>query len=186
MGRRCVKASPHRSVGWMRCASSERLNDQAEIVAARAAMAGWYGTTPTAALCACLSEMQIAAGAKQGLRTLREAGVRLAIVSITRSFAVEWSAERFGADSALGTELGGDGAITHVWPADKPMWLGRLADRIVVSMDEVPAVGDSTRDVPFSKALDSRSTSGRRCLRSLRVPTTGRTEISPAGRRRLS
>ena len=53
---------------------------------------------------------------------LHEHGFKIAIVSLTWEFAVEWFADRLGADYSVGTGLSADGLISHFWPKDKALW----------------------------------------------------------------
>ncbi len=62
---------------------------------------------------------------------------KIAIVSLTWEFAVEWFANRLGADYSVGTGLSADGLINHFWPKDKELRLTGLADRLGVEMNGV-------------------------------------------------
>ena len=93
-----------------------------EISAAREEMASWYLTQTLPQLRAHLVSMELASGAREGLRLLAENGFNLAIVSITWEFAVEWFADQLGIDYFIGTRLSPGGEITHFWSEDKPVW----------------------------------------------------------------
>lgn len=129
----------------------ERLEstDIEGVTVAREEMAEWYSTYTFSDLCNHLATVQVAPGVDEGFALLREHGFKIAIVSLTWEFAVEWFADRFGADYSAGTGLSADGLITHFWPRDKAIWLTALADRLSVDMNDVAAVGDSNGDVPM-------------------------------------
>ena len=117
-----------------------------QIRAGREEMASWYAASTAQELCSYLDSMHLAPGAREGLGLLKEHGFKIAIVSITWEFAVEWFANRLGADYFVGTRLSPDGVITHFLPEDKPTWLQRLATDLGAGMDDVVAVGDSGGD----------------------------------------
>ena len=131
----------------------ERYTTRAEIAAARAEMATWYGDTPHADLCAPLAAVALAPGAREGFRLLRERGIATAIVSSTWEFAVAWFARELGADHYVGTGLAADGRIAHFWPEDKARWLTALTGRLGVDLADVAAVGDSSGDVPLLRIV---------------------------------
>ncbi len=131
----------------------ERRTTRAEIAAARAEMATWYGDTPHADLCAPLAAVALAPGAREGFRLLRERGIATAIVSSTWAFAVARFARELGADHHVGTGLAADGRIAHFWPEDKARWLAALAGRLGLGLDEVAAVGDSAGDLPMLRIV---------------------------------
>ena len=124
-----------------------------EVRAAREESAGWYADFTFDELLEHVASMRIAPGADQGFALLRAHGFKIAIVSLTWEFAVEWFADRFGADYFAGTGLSSDGRITHFWPEDKARWLADLAERLGVDMRDVAAVGDSRGDVPMLLAV---------------------------------
>ena len=130
-------------------AAFERLSAQDDIRLARQKMARWYRAYQPADLLAHLEQAETAPGLEDGFRRLRDAGVRIALVSITWRFAVEALAERWGADFAIGTRLKDDGDIEHFWPADKPGWLVRLMKELGVPVHALAAVGDSAGDLPM-------------------------------------
>ena len=131
----------------------ERYTTRAEIAAARAEMATWYGDTPHADLCAPLAAVPLAPGVREGFRLLRERGIATAIVSSTWEFAVAWFARELGADHHVGTGLAADGQIAHFWPEDKARWLAALAGRLGTGLDAVAAVGDSAGDLPMLRIV---------------------------------
>lgn len=124
-----------------------------DIALARSEMAGWYKDHRLSALQGFASEARLAPGAREGCALLREAGVELAIVSLTWAFAVEWFARELGADSWLGTSLESDGTIGHVWAEDKADWLEKQVDSSGLSRHQVAAVGDSAGDIPLLHAV---------------------------------
>ena len=110
-------------------------------------MASWYAPFSFSELCSYLESLNLAPGVLEGFRLLKEYAVRIAIVSITWEFAVEWFARRLGADYYVGTKLLSTGEIQHFWPQDKSNWLADLTKRIGIRLDNVAAVGDSTSDM---------------------------------------
>ena len=127
----------------------EALTGQAEIAAARSEMARWYKNTPRDSLIESLKAVEWAPGAVEGVSRLREAGVHVAIASITWDFAVSWCASKLGVRHFLGTGLAEDGHIQHVWAEDKACWLSRLAVQLQVPYERIAAVGDSVGDAPM-------------------------------------
>jgi phosphoserine phosphatase len=129
--------------------SFERLSAKKDIIAARETMAGWYRGFPTPDLVRHLAAAEIAPGAREGVALLRDAGVRVVIVSISWHFAVEWLADALGADDAMGTRWNGDGPIDHFWPEDKARWLEQELAGRGLPRRRLAAVGDSSGDVPM-------------------------------------
>ena len=125
----------------------------AEITAAREESAGWYSTYTFAELLQHVTSMRVAPGVDEGFALLREHGFKIAVVSLTWEFAVEWFADRFGASYFAGTALSPDGEITHFWPEDKALWLTELARKLGVDMSDVAAVGDTKGDLPMLLAV---------------------------------
>jgi phosphoserine phosphatase len=115
-------------------------------------MLGWYGDGPLDALCARLTDVDIAPGAEQAFRRLAQRGVATVIVSITWSFAVAGFARRFGAAAWKGTDVLA-GEIRHFWPDDKTLWLADYAAQRGIRMADVAAVGDSSGDLPMLGAV---------------------------------
>ena len=118
-------------------------------MAAREEMAEWYSAYTLSDLSEHLIAARVAPGVDEGFALLRDHGFKIAIVSITWEFAVEWFANKLRADYSVGTGLASDGLITHCWPQDKAPWLARLADELGVEMRHVAAVGDSSGDIPM-------------------------------------
>jgi phosphoserine phosphatase len=87
---------------------------------------------------------------------LKRHGIKIAIVSITWEFAVEWFAKRLGADYYVGTRLSPDRGIIHFWPKDKPSWLARMMGRLGLNRDEVAAVGNSNDDIDMLRVAGYR------------------------------
>lgn len=133
-----------------------RADQVREVIPAREEMAGWYPPFTRDELRRHLAALRVAPGVDEGFRLLRDHGFRLAIVSITWEFAVEWFAARRGADYWVGTGLSPDGAITHFWPQGKATWLERLARDLGVDMRRVAAVGDSRADIPMLRSAGVR------------------------------
>ena len=161
--RTCVEAIARVVGREEECAAFERLDmrDVPTVTAARETMAEWYRQYEPDELTAGLSELTLAEGSEEGFALLREHGIATAIVSITWSFAVEWFAERLGADHAHGTRLV-DGRVEHVWPADKGRWLRSLVARLGLPQQAVAAVGDSEGDRELLEAAGVRYCVGAR------------------------
>lgn len=118
---------------------SERRNTRQE-------MASWYEALSDEDIDGALGSLQLAPETQSGLDILRDAGARLAIVSITWGFAVERFARLLNVDHWIGTELRPDGTITHMWPTSKGTWLRSLADKYGLKRSQLAAVGDSQND----------------------------------------
>lgn len=121
--------------------------------AARKEVAGWYTASTLPELHSSLASMRLAPGVHKGLGLLKGNGSKIAIISITWEFAVEWFAGQFGADYFVGTGLSPDGKITDFWPNDKAVWLKSLADRLGAPMSDVAAAGDSSGDLHMLRAV---------------------------------
>ena len=145
------------------CAAFERLDmrDVVGVTAAREQMATWYRPYEDDELTAGLSDLRLAPGCNEAFALLREHGIATAIVSITWSFAVDWFAERLGADYALGTRLVAD-RVEHVWAARKGEWLRELRERLELPRQQVAAVGDSNGDRELLEAAGVRYCVGER------------------------
>lgn len=131
-------------------------NDIEDVTAAREEMAEWYSPLSFSDLCRHLAAIRVAPGVDEGFSLLRQHGFKIAIVSLTWEFAVEWFANRLRADYSVGTRLSSDGLITHFWPQDKASWLTKLADRLGVELEEVAVVGDSSGDIPMLLTVGHR------------------------------
>jgi HAD superfamily phosphoserine phosphatase-like hydrolase len=130
----------------------ERLSDRADVHAAREEMVEWYRSVPASFLYEALESLELAPGATEGFRLLKEHRIKTAIVSITWEFAVEWFARRLGAEFYVGTRYLDD-HIAHFWPEDKPHWLMDLATQLGVAPSNVAAVGDSPSDLAMLRAV---------------------------------
>lgn len=130
----------------------ERCTTEDEIAMARLEMSRWYSRYSEKELCEALLAANEAPGLREGIELLRQAGVSVAIASITWSFAVRWFAQRFGAEFHLGTELRADGSVAHVWGKDKARWLTDLAGQLGLCKEQTAAVGDSGTDLPMLRA----------------------------------
>ncbi len=122
----------------------ERLTPLPDPRAAREEMASWYRARPQHEILDALTDVRLAPRAEEGVRKLREAGVVVAIVSITWLFAVERFAARLGVVHCAGTKMVDDGRIEHFFAPDKPRWVSALAARLGIAPDQVAGVGDST------------------------------------------
>lgn len=152
-----------------------------EIMAAREEMADWYSAFTLGYLCEQLTATRVAPGVDAGFTLLRDHGFKIAIVSLTWEFAVEWFAERLGADHSVGTGLSSGGVITHFWPQDKALWLTRLAAKLGVDTKDVAAVGDSSGDIPMLLSVGHRYWVGQTTPPQL----NGKVIHEPAGDMRL-
>ncbi len=131
----------------------ERFTTREKVTVGRREMAEWYDAAGTPTLLSFLPNAIIAPGAVEAFEYLRQAGRETAIVSITWGFAVEWFAERFGADYWVGTGYSPHGEVTHFWPEDKPKFVKKITDESGIGMKEVAAIGDSSGDVPMLRAV---------------------------------
>jgi HAD superfamily phosphoserine phosphatase-like hydrolase len=134
----------------------EALSTPEEIARARAEMAAWYGVLPRHALCASLERAEWAPGAHEAAARLRSAGVEVVIASITWEFAAQWLGRQIGVTRVLGTRLSDDGHVTHVWPADKAVWLRGLVSELGLPLARTAAVGDSPSDAELLGAAARR------------------------------
>lgn len=125
----------------------ERLTARSEITAARYEMLSWYRGHDRATLLRHARNATLAPGAREGIGALKQSGVRVALVSITWQFALEWLAEELGVERVVGTRWQGDDSIEHFWPEDKPTWLAQCAAELELPPARVAAVGDSAGDV---------------------------------------
>jgi phosphoserine phosphatase len=130
-------------------AAFERLTARADICGARETMAGWYRARGLDSVLTHLESVKTAPGLEAGFQRLRQAGIQIALISITWRFAVEALARRWGASFAIGTGLTDTWEIDHVWPEDKPQWLLRFAEACGAPVSSIAAVGDSPGDVPM-------------------------------------
>ena len=78
--------------GRMRELEQLESNQIEEVRAAREEMAEWYSPFTFGELCEHLTATRVAPGVDEGFGLLREHGFRIAIVSLTWEFAVEWFA----------------------------------------------------------------------------------------------
>jgi HAD superfamily phosphoserine phosphatase-like hydrolase len=145
-----VLASPLGRLDEMR--RFETLTDHSEIAAARIQMARWYEAVPRGTLIGFLQSARWAPGAREGVRRLQEAGVEVAIASITWDFAVGWFARQLGIANFLGTKLKADGTIQHVWPEQKAEWLTKVGQQLQLPCERIAAVGDSAADMHMLRA----------------------------------
>lgn len=161
-GQTCVVAIASAIGRVEECAEFEKLamRDTAGVTAAREKMARWYRGHTIDDLTRTLEELPLAPGSADGFALLRRSGVETAIVSITWSFAVDWFAERLGADYAHGTRLT-EGGIEHVWPPDKGRWLHELARSLGLAREAIAAVGDSDGDRELLETAGLRFFVGR-------------------------
>lgn len=127
----------------------ERLTSAEDIAAARAEMISWYRHYDRPTLLQHMEMATLAPGAREAMALLKQACARVALVSVTWQFAVDWLASQLGADFAVGTRWCGDGTIAHFWPDDKAIWLSACAAKLGLQSTQVAAVGDSASDLPM-------------------------------------
>ena len=156
-------------------------NQIEKVTAGREEMAKWYAPFTVSDLCKYLTAIRVAPGVEEGFSLLRDHKFKIAIVSLTWEFAVEWFAGKLGADYSVGTRLSPGGLITHFWPHDKALWLTGLAAKLGVDIKDVAAVGDSSGDIPMLLSVGHRYWVGQTT-----PPQLGRKVIhEPAGDMRL-
>ncbi|MFK3781408.1 HAD family hydrolase [Agrobacterium sp. NPDC089420] len=126
----------------------ELFRSREEITAGRQKMLEWYAPYNRATLIEYLQEVRLVSGVRSGFARLKDEGIKIALVSITWKFAVEWLAADLGADYAIGTGWE-DGEIAHFWPEDKAIWLQTLMAELQIDRDSLVAVGDSHGDIPM-------------------------------------
>ncbi len=88
------------------------MTDIDDIKAAHEKVAGWYDPSVLPELHSSLASMRLAPDVHEGRSLLKRHGFKIAIISITWEFAVEWFAHQCGADYFVGTRLSPDGDIT--------------------------------------------------------------------------
>lgn len=121
----------------------------ADIAYARATMAVWYSSVGIDALLGYLRTVRLAPGAREGIALLRAAGVKVALVSLSWQFALDWLLRELSADYAAGASFATDGTVRHFWPKDKARWLRARARALGLTRADVVAVGDSPTDLPM-------------------------------------
>lgn len=130
----------------------ELFRSREEITAGREAMLEWYAPHSRVKLLEYLkNDLRLAPGVRDGFARLKSDGVKIALVSITWQFAVEWLANDLGADYAVGTGWDEHDKIGHFWPEDKAIWLLSLLEKLEIEANSLVAVGDSYGDIPMLK-----------------------------------
>jgi phosphoserine phosphatase len=125
----------------------ERSSGREQVTASREEMAGWYRAAGQPAVEAALAGLKWAPGTFEGVRMLQDAGVTVALASVTWSFAVEHIAGRLGVADFMGTTLDFEsGVIGHAWGSSKAQFLQGLCKRFALRASEVAAVGDTSGD----------------------------------------
>lgn len=127
----------------------ELLRSREDITKGREAMLEWYLPFSKARLIGHLADLQLAPGVVEGFARLKAAGVKIALVSITWQFAVEWLAAELGADYAVGTGWRDNNTLAHFWPGDKATYLNSLLAELKMEQMSLAAVGDSHGDIPM-------------------------------------
>ncbi|MEK7316198.1 MAG: HAD-IB family phosphatase [Candidatus Eisenbacteria bacterium] len=134
----------------------EGLSSEPDIAKSRVVMASWYRGIPLEKLCDPLKRATWRPGVNSAIALLREAGIEVAIATMTWRFAAKRLAERIGVSRVLGTELGQDEIIGHVWPRDKGDFLRALSKELGVPQQRTAAVGDSLNDTFLLTAASLR------------------------------
>jgi phosphoserine phosphatase len=145
----------------------ERLSSESEIADARSQMVHWYRDHSNESLLRHMRNAVWAPGAREAVDELMSANVLVGIASITWKFAVQWFADQLGIRQCIGTDIGPDGEIVHVWGRDKARWLNELVFRNDVSPTRVAAVGDSRGDIEMLQAANLSFFVGRNELPGL-------------------
>jgi HAD superfamily phosphoserine phosphatase-like hydrolase len=136
-------------------AALERDRSIADIAYARATMAAWYRSHGTDALLAHLRAARLAPGAREGIALLRAEGIKVALVSLSWQFALDWLLQELTADYAVGAGFEPDGTVVHFWPDDKAHWLRTTTLALGLTRADVAAVGDSPADLPMLRFAPS-------------------------------
>ncbi|URK89190.1 haloacid dehalogenase-like hydrolase (plasmid) [Rhizobium sp. RCAM05350] len=117
----------------------ELLRSREDITTGRETMLEWYLPFSKARLIEHLADLHLAPGVKQGFTRLKAGGVKIALVSITWQFAVEWLAAELGADYAVGTGWREDNTLSHFWPEDKAIYLNALLAKLKLAPESLAA-----------------------------------------------
>ncbi len=142
-------------------AALEHGRSIADVAYARATMAAWYRSLGTDALLGHLRAARLAPGTREGIALLRAADVKVALVSLSWQFALDWFLRELSADYAVGAGLAKDGTVVHFWPEDKARWLHATAHALGLTRADVVAVGDSPADLPMLRFAASGFYVGR-------------------------
>ncbi len=138
---------------YERMCELEELSTVDEIIAGREEMAGWYMEAGREESVSFLADLNWAPGAREGVEELRQAGVQVALASVTWSFAVARVASELEIDDFRSTELDfATGAISHTWGTTKAEYLRSLASERGVSTSETAAIGDTNGDLDMLDA----------------------------------
>jgi phosphoserine phosphatase len=121
------------------------IRDMDAMTAARNTIAGWFRPFATDVLLRHVRDLSLAPGTEDAFDLLRSHHVTTATLSLTWKPAVDWFAQKLGADFAVGTSHLDEG-IEHVWPEDKGRWLQDFATQHGLHQGQVAAVGDSEGD----------------------------------------
>ena len=137
-----------RGIGRLeRMQEMEQGYDLADVQSDATEMASWYLPHGQARIEQELPKLKLAPGAKEGCELLREAGVDMAIISVTWAFAAEYFAEKFGIAHYAATPLDWTtGEFDDFGAENKGPWLGAKSESLGLSPEQVVAVGDSPND----------------------------------------
>ncbi len=137
-----------RAIGkYERMCELERQSGREAVLSAREEMASWYLQAGKPVVEEALENLHYAPGAADGIESLKQAGVALALASVTWSFAVDRVAEELGIEHTSSSYLDFEtGAIRHTWASTKAEYLQKLAARFGLEPAEIAAIGDSSGD----------------------------------------
>ena len=128
----------------------EQSRGKPDVSAAREEMASWYRGLTSDALLADLEGFPWAPGLFEGMRMLRDAGVKIALASVGWEFVVKRIAEEIGAQWTLATKLDfSTGDIGHAWGEHKVTFASSLTTELKIDRESIAAVGDSDGDSPM-------------------------------------
>lgn len=127
------------------------------VISAREEMAGWYRAAGQERVESALSDLSWAPGIEDGVAELREAGVKIALASVTWSFAVERVAAQFGVEHFVGSELDfSSGKIAHAWGDTKAKFVKELSERHGLPLAQIASVGDTSGDYDMLRLAGKR------------------------------
>lgn len=138
---------------YERMCELERSRNTEQVIAAREEMADWYRQAGREKVESLLGGLALAPGAEEGIDMLRDAGVTVALASITWSFAVQHLAQRFSISHIAASVLDFDsGRIDHAWGDSKAEFLRAFKDMHGLDTEMTAAVGDTSTDYEMLRA----------------------------------
>jgi phosphoserine phosphatase len=152
-GRTCMEAIADAFGFADQMAGWEQSRTEQELITARLGMWEHLRQHTSQDITDALAGIELAPGAADGFATLRTAGIRTVIVSLTLASCVAYFTGRLGADDGIGTEPDGNGGFRHVFPATKPVLLTQYSRAHGISAQQIAAVGDSLGDIPMLRSV---------------------------------